>query len=106
MLLLSPPPLAGEPRTRPPATNSPRSPTIASSHSRVRAYLLIFVLMSGCWLAGEILAWFGQIESPLRHLIADVRYASFYFVMMFAGFTLLHLGTRPAAGDWRAVSVL
>gem|GEM_PF-2197452 len=93
------------PAARPTSAPATRIPSPARVPSKVRVYLLIFGLLSGCWLAGEILALFGWVESPLAHAINDVRFASFYFVMMFASFTLLHLGTRPPPGEWRAISV-
>ena len=77
------------------------SPAWAKAHG----YLLLLGIMSGCWLVGEIFAWQGFLESPLLHVIHGVRYASFYFVMMFACFTLLHLGARPPQSEWRALCV-
>ena len=82
-------------------TSSPSPPQI-----KARQYLLICVVMLGCWLMGELLAWVGWIDSPLGHALAGVRYASFYFVMMFACICLLHLGTRPPQGEWRAICML
>src|SRR5436309_1143802 len=69
-------------------------------------YLLIFSVMLGCWLAGELLAWGGWIASPLGHALQGVRLASFYFVMMFACLSFIHLGTRPPRAEWRTLSVL
>lgn len=97
MSVLSPPiPLAASPDI----TNAS---AISPAWVKARGYLLLLAVMSACWIAGEILASQGVIESPLSHLIHGVQYASFYFVMMFACFTLLHLGSRPPQAEWRTL---
>jgi PAP2 superfamily len=73
---------------------------------KAAAYLWIFSLMLACWLSGEALALAGWIASPLDHALQGVRYASFYFVMMFACITLVHLGTRAPQCEWRAMAAL
>lgn len=62
--------------------------------------------MLGCWIAGEALAAAGWINSPLVTAVEGVRYASFYFVMMFACLSVVHLGTRAPRREWQAIAIL
>src|SRR5262245_33870979 len=106
MSIVSPPP----PRIvlAPPACTV-RAPEVEPGprlERKARTYLLIFGLMLGCWLAGEALAAAGWINSPLLTAVEGVRFASFYFVMMFACLTVVHLGARAPRREWQAIAIL
>src|SRR5262245_56606729 len=106
MSLVSPPPSR---IVSAPAASTVRAPEVEAGprlERKARTYLLIFGLMLGCWLVGEALAGAGWINSPLLTAVDGVRFASFYFVMMFDCLTVVHLGARAPRREWQAIAIL